>query len=51
MLGPVWVWLVHGEVPGARTLIGGTVVFVALLAHLGWQFHQQKQIQAMPLPD
>ena len=51
VLGPVWVWLVHGEVPGARTLIGGTVVFVALLAHLGWQFHQQKQIQAMPLPD
>lgn len=51
VLGPVWVWLVHGEVPGVRTLIGGTVVFAALLAHLGWQFHQQKQIQAMPLPD
>jgi drug/metabolite transporter (DMT)-like permease len=51
VLGPVWVWLVHGEIPGARTLLGGGVVFVALLAHLGWQFHQQRQEPAMPLPD
>lgn len=41
VLGPVWVWLIHGEVPGARTLIGGCVVFLALLTHLGWQFSQQ----------
>jgi drug/metabolite transporter (DMT)-like permease len=41
VLGPVWVWLMHGEVPGARTLIGGSIVFAALLTHLGWQFHQQ----------
>lgn len=51
VLGPVWVWWVHGEVPGARTLIGGSIVFLALLAHLGWQFHQQKPTPAMPLPD
>jgi drug/metabolite transporter (DMT)-like permease len=51
VLGPVWVWLVHGEIPGARTLLGGGVVFVALLAHLGWQFHQQRQESAMPLSD
>lgn len=42
MLGPVWVWLVHGEVPASRTLIGGSVVFAALLAHLAWQFMQQR---------
>ncbi len=41
VLGPVWVWLVHGEVPGARTLLGGGVVFLALIAHLGWQFRTQ----------
>ena len=41
VLGPVWVWLLHGEVPGLRTLLGGGVVFLALLAHLGWQFHLQ----------
>jgi drug/metabolite transporter (DMT)-like permease len=46
VLGPIWVWLVHGEVPGARTLIGGSVVFLALLAHLGWQFQQQKRVGA-----
>ena len=42
VLGPIWVWLIHGEIPGTRTLVGGAVVFVALLLHLGWQFHQQQ---------
>jgi drug/metabolite transporter (DMT)-like permease len=51
VLGPLWVWLVHGEVPNARTLLGGAVVFLALLAHLGWQFRQQRQSPAMPMPD
>lgn len=43
VLGPIWVWLIHGEVPSARTLIGGSIVFAALLTHLGWQFHQQSR--------
>jgi drug/metabolite transporter (DMT)-like permease len=51
VLGPLWVWLVHGEVPNARTLLGGAVVFLALLAHLAWQFKQQRQSPAMPMPD
>ncbi len=46
VLGPVWVWLIHGEVPGGRTLLGGCVVFAALLLHLGWQFRQQTR----PIP-
>lgn len=33
-LGPIWVWLVHNEVPSHRTLIGGGVVFAALLTHI-----------------
>jgi drug/metabolite transporter (DMT)-like permease len=41
VLGPLWVWLIHGELPGLRTLIGGAAVFVALLAHLVWQFRNQ----------
>jgi len=45
MLGPVWVWLAHDEVPSSRTLIGGAVVFGALLAHLAWQFRQQRALQ------
>ncbi|MBS3648449.1 DMT family transporter [Pseudaminobacter sp. 19-2017] len=36
--GPVWVWLIHGEVPSLRTIVGGTVVFAALLVHIGMQF-------------
>lgn len=40
VLGPVWVWLVHGEVPASRTLIGGGMVIAALLAHLAWQMRQ-----------
>jgi drug/metabolite transporter (DMT)-like permease len=54
VLGPVWVWLVHGEVPGARTLAGGLLVFVALLTHLFWQFRAQAKAQALthvPMPD
>ena len=45
VLGPIWVWLIHGEVPSARTLIGGSIVFAALVAHLGWQFHQQNKLR------
>jgi drug/metabolite transporter (DMT)-like permease len=38
VLGPVWVWLIHGEVPLARTILGGGVVMAALLGHLLAQF-------------
>lgn len=41
VLGPLWVWLVHNEVPSQRTVLGGTMVFVALLAHIVWQLRQQ----------
>lgn len=37
VLGPIWVWLIHNEIPSARTLLGGSVVFLALLAHIMWQ--------------
>ncbi|MEQ1942448.1 DMT family transporter [Mesorhizobium sp. VNQ89] len=40
LLSPVWVWLVHGEVPSARTLVGGAVIFAALLVHIGLQFRR-----------
>lgn len=33
VLGPLWVWLVLGEVPGERTLLGSLVVCAALLFH------------------
>ena len=55
ILGPVWVWLVHAEVPSARTVVGGAVVFTALLVHIGLEFRRQSRPQkpgvtGMPSP-
>ena len=33
-LAPLWVWLVFNETPGASTMIGGAIVFIAVAAHL-----------------
>ncbi len=55
ILAPIWVWLVHSEVPSARTIIGGSVVFTALLVHIGLQFARQSRplrpgVSRMPSP-
>ena len=42
VFGPIWVWLIHGEVPGTRTLIGGSVVFAALFVHLLTNWRRQR---------
>ena len=42
VLGPLWVWLVHGEVPGAKTLIGGAVVVAALVIHILIDWRRQR---------
>ena len=41
ILGPIWVWLVHSEVPSLRTIVGGAVVVTALLVHIGLEFKRQ----------
>lgn len=43
VLGPIWVWLIHGEVPGDRTIVGGGIVFLALFIHLLTDFWRQRQ--------
>lgn len=43
VLGPIWVWLVHAEIPSERTLIGGAIVFAALLTHIGLQFRRPQR--------
>jgi drug/metabolite transporter (DMT)-like permease len=45
ILGPIWVWLIHAEVPSARTVVGGGVVFAALLVHIGLEFQRQARPQ------
>lgn len=51
VLGPLWVWLVHDEVPVGRTLVGGAIVLLTLLAHLAWQMRQPRQVAPVPMPD
>ena len=43
VLGPIWVWLIHGEVPGGRTIIGGAIVFVALFTHILNDWRRQRE--------
>ena len=42
VLGPLWVWLIHAEVPGSRTMIGGAIVFAALLIHILTDWQRQR---------
>jgi drug/metabolite transporter (DMT)-like permease len=37
VLTPVWIWLLFGEIPSGRVLLGGAVVVAALLAHSWWR--------------
>jgi drug/metabolite transporter (DMT)-like permease len=48
VLAPIWVWLVHSEVPAPLTLIGGAVVFLALLFHV-FTANVRAQSPAIPL--
>jgi drug/metabolite transporter (DMT)-like permease len=50
VLGPLWVWIVHGEIPSARTLIGGSVVLTALLVHLIFEWSRQTRRQSPIIP-
>lgn len=36
-LAPVWVWLFFAETPSVETLVGGSVVFTAVLIHVWLQ--------------
>lgn len=37
VLGPVWVWLIHGETPTLRTLLGGAIIVAALIVHISME--------------
>jgi drug/metabolite transporter (DMT)-like permease len=42
ILGPIWMWLIHDEVPSFRTIVGGLIVLGALFSHLSWRIYRQK---------
>lgn len=37
ILAPVWIWIIFAEAPSRMTLIGGSVMMVALASHSLWQ--------------
>ena len=43
LLAPLWAAVIHGEVPGTRTVIGGLVVLAALLCYLGVELWRQRR--------
>lgn len=46
VLAPVWVWLVFHEVPSRSSLIGGTILIVALVSHSVWQISSGRKRRA-----
>jgi len=42
ILGPMWMWLIHDEIPTIRTMTGGLIVFTALISHIAWSVYRQK---------
>ena len=41
VLGPFWVWLVIGENPGIRSIVGGGIVILVLLIHAISRFREE----------
>ena len=49
-LTPLWVFLFLGEVPSVQTLIGGGIVLVALIVHIGAEFRRHRPSSEVVLP-
>ena len=46
VLAPVWVWMIFGEEPTTRSLIGGVILVTALVAHSLWQLWDGRRRRA-----
>jgi len=42
VLTPMWVWLIFADVPSDQTLLGGTIVLIAILTHSVWQLSRTR---------
>ena len=51
MLSPVWVAILHGEIPGAETIVGGTIVLVALLCYLYSALGKPERVAQTAMPN
>lgn len=50
MLAPVWVALLHNEIPDLRTIVGGTVILVALVTYLALEMRRQGREMGRAVP-
>jgi drug/metabolite transporter (DMT)-like permease len=50
VLAPIWVWMIFAETPSTQSLIGGTILIVALVSHSLWQLHQGRRRRAALAP-
>jgi drug/metabolite transporter (DMT)-like permease len=50
VLGPVWVAVVHHEIPGTETIIGGAIVLLALLGYLYSALRKQQIVGQTATP-
>jgi drug/metabolite transporter (DMT)-like permease len=48
VLGPIWVWVFHGEVPSLPTIIGGAIVMAALVWHISRELMAHDRKRAFP---
>lgn len=42
VLAPIWVWLIFTETPSNQTLIGGSILILALIGHSAWQMRTKQ---------
>ncbi len=45
ILAPIWVWIIFAETPNSQTVIGGSILILALIGHSIWQM-RAKSLQA-----
>lgn len=50
VFAPIWVWVLFTEAPSTNSLIGGSIVVFALIAHALWQLAHGARKRAEPLP-
>lgn len=48
ILAPIWVWVVFSEMPTSQTVIGGTILILALLGHSLWQMRSKAAKAQLP---
>jgi drug/metabolite transporter (DMT)-like permease len=46
ILAPVWVWMIFKEAPSAQTLLGGSILLCALIAHSVWELREERRARA-----